>query len=56
MYIKSKVVLDHVRKAYRGTGSITPPTLNLGIRWRRVVSPHALAALYPMKQTTVLIE
>jgi hypothetical protein len=36
--IKIKVVTFHTTKEYRGSGSTTPPILNLGNRWRCVVN------------------
>jgi len=35
---KGKVVPVHATKAYRTSGSVASPTLNLSTRWRYVVS------------------
>jgi hypothetical protein len=44
----------HVMKAYCGNGGIAPRILDLGTRWRRVVS-FTSRALYPREEPLVPI-
>ena len=52
---KSKAVLVHARKAYRGSRGIAPVILNLSAGWRWVVK-FMLHPLYPQDRTVVPIE
>jgi len=41
----------HTMKAYRDSGGIAPPFLNLGSRWRKVIS-FTSPPLYPQEKTS----